>query len=82
MGVFFRPLRRLARSLWDGLVIYGLLCVCGETGPYTPPGRRAPDGQLPPGHPERLLTDVALSEVERRLERELLAPPAEPGRAA
>lgn len=82
MGVFLRPLRRLARSLWDGLVIYGLLCVCGETAPYTAAGRRSPQPQPPPGHPERLRTDVALSDLERRLERELLSPPAGRGRAA
>ncbi|MET8447935.1 DUF6059 family protein [Streptomyces sp. NPDC005209] len=79
MGLF-RPVLRFVRSLWDGLVVYGLLIVCGETSPYEYAGRRAPWQQPPPGHPERLRADVPLSEFERRLERELIRTQSNPER--
>jgi hypothetical protein len=66
-----RPCLRLVRSLWDALVVYGLLSVCGETSAYEAAARRAPLRGLPPGHPERLRADVPLSALERRLAREL-----------
>ncbi|MBE4741620.1 MULTISPECIES: DUF6059 family protein [Streptomyces] len=73
-----RPCLRLVRGLWDGLVVYGLLLVCGETSAYEAAARRAPLRGLPPGHPERLRTDLPLSPLERRLARELAVPA--PGR--
>ncbi|MCC9711564.1 hypothetical protein E4N62_43960 [Streptomyces sp. MNU76] len=72
-----RPCLRLVRSLWDGLVVYGLLAVCGETSAYEASARRAPLRSLPPGHPERLRTGLPLSPLERRLARELAG--LEPG---
>lgn len=68
-----RPCLRLVRGLWDGLVVYGLLLVCGETTAYEASARRFPLQDPPPGHPERLRTDLPLSPLERRLARELTA---------
>ncbi|MDT0612736.1 DUF6059 family protein [Streptomyces lancefieldiae] len=64
--------RRFVRGLWEGLVAYGRLCVVGETAPYEEEVRpKALWRHPPPGHPERLRPDLPLTDLERRLAREL-----------
>ncbi|MBU8553991.1 MULTISPECIES: DUF6059 family protein [Streptomyces] len=67
----FRP-RRCVRGLWEGLVAYGRLCLAGETDRYDhPPRPRVRWHRPPPGHPERVRDDMPLTDLERRLAREL-----------
>ncbi|CAL9326509.1 MULTISPECIES: DUF6059 family protein [Streptomyces] len=63
--------RRFVRGLWDGLVTYGMLCVCGRTDAYEPVRRGVRWEVPPPGHPERLRADLPLTAVERALEHDL-----------
>ncbi|MFD5708983.1 DUF6059 family protein [Streptomyces pharetrae] len=56
------PLRGLLRFLTDALIAYGEVYMC-------PP---APELAGPaPGHPERLIPDVPLTEAEQALARQL-----------
>ncbi|WP_373429282.1 DUF6059 family protein [Streptomyces sp. V4I23] len=56
---------RGAKGVWRGLVVFGEALV----GPI--PGGGEPGAGPLPGHPERLRSDVPLSEWEREIGREL-----------
>ncbi|WP_217141406.1 DUF6059 family protein [Streptomyces sp. AC627_RSS907] len=71
MGRLLLCPRRLVRGLWEGLVTYGRLCIVGDTAPYEDAHPRALWRDPPPGHPERLRPDLPLTDLERRLAREL-----------
>lgn len=67
-------IRRFLREVYEGLQAYGALYVSGACLPGgTPPPSEGPVGREgpPAAHPERLRPDVALTAVERALERQL-----------
>lgn len=72
--------RRFLRALWDGFVVFGLLHALGESQPDDLTRRRAVYDEPPPGHPERLRSDLPLTALERRLARELSRTAARPDR--
>ncbi|WP_055568769.1 DUF6059 family protein [Streptomyces atriruber] len=71
-------IRRLCREVYAALQAYGAIYM---SGPWVPPGA-GPSGKGPAGrelagpptaHPERLCPEVALTPVERALNRQLKA---------
>ncbi|SEG93626.1 hypothetical protein SAMN05216223_12834 [Actinacidiphila yanglinensis] len=75
-----RRLRALARAIMRTLISYGSLYVADPEGKATLGDMlaRGPERDAPPppddprpGHPERIRPDIPLTELERRLSREL-----------
>ncbi|MEV6613303.1 DUF6059 family protein [Streptomyces sp. NPDC051051] len=65
-------LRRFLREVYEALQAYGAIYVSGACLPGTPPSQGPVRREGPPAaHPERLRPDVALTAVERALERQL-----------
>lgn len=80
MSDFF--LCRGVRLVWEGLVAFGLLYALGETEPYGVMRRATVYDEPPRGHPERLRTELPLTDLERRLARELRTGTRRKGKAA
>jgi hypothetical protein len=69
-------IRRLLREVYAALQAYGSSHLSGALVPPAPWRQEGEPAELegpPPAHPERLCPEVALTPVERMLERELEA---------
>ncbi|MEV2196526.1 DUF6059 family protein [Streptomyces phaeochromogenes] len=64
--------KRVLRELDRSLIAFGMMYTSGACQPGPPDGEGESQLRCPPaGHPEQLRPDIALTPLERKLEREL-----------